>query len=263
MSAGVFQAQFSVPRKRADGPAEVRKRSRGSSPHDESVDDESGRVQSQRAVRATSSDPPAVSDAKAKERLAVWDARMQAALSALLGRLLCSRRALEAAWSSAPGSTAAQARRAMVVVPALRLDVRAIRTGLDKNQYTSMALLLDDVRTAIDVGRAKHLAESGGKGSSNAIPVSSMGDSLAAQESPLAQHEPTGVASSDVAWLFDTLKALLRYKEAEIVSGRSSFPESIANNHEAYVQADWQTSPYSRRPYVRLTDYQIRIVDAI
>jgi hypothetical protein len=264
---------------------------------------------------------------KQKERPPVWDARMQAGLSALLGRLLCSRRALEAAWNLAPGITAATAKRAMGVIPELRPRVHGICAALDTCTCPSMTVLLDQVRdacnaactraitaaeaAAVDAAAAEAAARAA-EPACGAAPAAAAAAAAAAPEAaaengalPSCADESFGVLSAaeaaflaaaaaagypaapylafaapmaapaapmapaappmcaaeritrDAAWLVDTLRVVLRSAESSIAQGKATFPESITRNREPYMQADWQTTPFPRRPYVRLNDYQI------
>ena len=282
----------------------------------------------------------------------MWDARMQAGLCALLSRLLCSRRALEAAWNLAPGITAAAAKRAVTVVPELRPRVHGILASLDKCTCTSMSALLDAVRDAVNAGAARAIAAAEAEAApaardaaapalpseaaaplqttlpppgvqlplylppaaapatlvnaglpvdtqalsaamlvgatAGAMPLPGFVPSVSMLEAatgsllgypappelafaaqmlqrpmpPPPPPPPPSLSASerlqrDAVWLVDTLRVVLRAAEASIAQGKATFPEAITLNREPYVQAEWQTRPFARRPYVRLTDYQI------
>ena len=209
---------------------------------------------------------------KFKDRPGAWDARMQSALSALLSRLLRSRRALEAAWTYAPGATPELTSRAMRVVPQLQPDVRAVCAALDHCQVPSMATLLSDVKAACDTACAKALAGSRAPscvaepratepwrpaGACSPPPSCDPPPSAAAQEEssePLCSSEQL---EQSAAWLAEALRMVLRTCEAAISLGMAPLPHFIAHNHEPYVQSEWRTVPFQRRPYVRLGDYQI------
>ena len=230
-----------------------------------------------------------------KERAAAWDARMHAGLSAMLSRLLCSRSKLEAAWLKAPGvSGAAMVMRAVHVIPVLRPRVQGICAALDKSKLGSMQELLDLLREACSAACKRCMAEGVAPAAELVPPPAlvapppstlmpfSLGADLApaihglnggAAAVPSVFDEPFVLAPEDAArsglnradkmradadWLFEALRTVLRATEL-VVSQGYTFPDSITQNREPYVQAaEWQTKPYARRPYVRLVDYQIR-----
>ncbi len=295
VSAKVFQAHFMVRKRSADGEAPRRRRRptakrTATGSRLERVASETEVATRHRAPQSGLSDGDEwladaagagpSSDAlatKFKERPGAWDARMQSALSAQLSRLVCSRRALEAAWSYAPGVPPSAVQRAMRVVPVLAPDVRAICAALDHNQVASLAALLADVKVAVDAACARALAE-GRTCAAPTAPDARRADSrggLGADSSydctPDASEHATEVDDTggpplsdaesmarNAAWLAEALCASLRTAEAAISQGRVTLPDFIAHNHEPYVQAEWRTTPYQRRPYVRLTDYQMR-----
>ena len=248
-------------------------------------------------VRATSfAAAPAPRDmieVRPKERTAVWDARMHAGLSAMLSRLLCSRSKLEAAWTVAPGvSSASTVMRAVHVVPVLRPRVQGICAALDKSKLGYMQELLDVLREACTAACTRCVAEGVAAAAevaplpqlvvpppSTLMPFSLMDDLAPATHGlngatalPSVFDAPFVPAPEDAAraglnraekmradadWLFEALRTVLRATESVISQGYT-FPDAITQNREPYVQADWQTKPYARRPYVRLVDYQIR-----
>ena len=233
-------------------------------------------------------------EVRPKERAAAWDARMHAGLSAMLSRLLCSRSKLEAAWTVAPGvSGASTVMRAVHVIPVLRPRVQGICAALDKSKLGSMQELLDALREACTAACARCVAEGVAAAAevaplpqlvapppSTLMPFSLMGDLAPVMHSfnggaaalPSVFDPPFVPAPEDAAraglnradkmradadWLFEALRTVLRATESVISQGYT-FPDAITQNREPYVQADWQTKPYARRPYVRLVDYQIR-----
>ena len=239
--------------------------------------------------------PPAGSrevEARPKERAAVWDARMHAGVSAMLSRLLCSRSKLEAAWRVAPGvSSASTVTRAVHVIPVLRPHVHGICTALDKGQLGSMQELLDVLREACNAAAARCVADGVAAAPEpkptaklvapppqELLPFSMIDDLAPAMHTfnggGFSDEQPSfGDAAraglnradklqSDADWLFDSLRSVLRATESVIMQGHT-FPDAITNNREPYVQAEWQTMPYARRPYVRLVDYQIRTRAAV
>ena len=184
-----------------------------------------------------------------KDRPGAWDGRMRSALSALLSRLLCSRRALEAAWRAAPGVSTQVALYAAQVVPVLSPDVRHVVSSLDLCVYPSMSAMLLDVSAAIEAAAAAAVAKAEQEGGGRAHLTAA-----ARGSEPPAQR-----LQADAAWLNDAVHASLRTLEHGLAVGSIALPEFVRTNAEPYVQtAQWTVIPYKRRPYVRLTDYQMR-----
>ena len=178
-----------------------------------------------------------------KDRRGAWDARMQSALSALLSRLLCSRRALPAAWRMAPGCSQAVAEYAVKVVPELNADVRAVCRSLDLCLYPSMSAMLADVSASIQAACTAACAKAAD------------GDGDAALQNA---ETPAQRLVADAAWLEEAVHAALRTLELGIARGEVTAPEFVQKNQEPFLQtANWNVTPYARRPYVTLTDYQV------